>query len=266
MRWVHRGMPGHPVPVDITVDRAVRDLHEAGVERFVAAVFPLAPGEAEELNRFVAELAKRVPGLIPFGTVHQDDADPAAVARAALCELGLSGIKLHPVMMRANVNDPRLAPVYALAQEMKRPVLIHTGFEDGSGRANARAWEALFSAWPRLNFLCAHMFFPDLAFAFSAVSRFPNVRLDLTNVPGMMRWTDGPLPFGIPRPEWGIDELAAAIEAFPDRVLFGSDHPAGMGTVRGILEQVRGLGLREPTLERVLCGNAQELFGDAGLI
>ncbi|KRT75015.1 MAG: hypothetical protein XU12_C0001G0206 [Deltaproteobacteria bacterium CSP1-8] len=46
--------------------------------------------------------------MIPLGTVHQDDADPAAVANEALRTLGLKGIKLHPMMMGLSPADPRL--------------------------------------------------------------------------------------------------------------------------------------------------------------
>ncbi len=192
MRWVHRGIPGHPVPVDVTVPQAVAHLRAAGVERFLSAVFPLAPGEAGQLNRFNASLASEIPEMIPLGTVHQDDADPAGVAREALHDLKLKGIKLHPMMMRMAPADPRLAPVYALAEEAGVPLLVHTGFEEGYGRkVDKGEWELLFRSYPRLPFLLAHSFFPDLPFAFSLLPRFDNVSLDLTNVPGMFLWLEG---------------------------------------------------------------------------
>lgn len=266
MRWVHRAMPAHPVPVDITAGQAVAGLRDAGVERFFSAVFPLAPGEARELNRFNAELARSVPEMIPLGTVHQDDDDPAGVVREALCELGLKGIKLHPTVMEMDVNNPRIAPAYALAQELGLPVLIHTGFEAGHGRRTAPGeWEKLFRTYPRLTFLLAHMFFPDLAYGFSVLSRFENVYLDCTNVFGMLLWPEGPLPFGIPRPAWGADEFAAALEAHSRRVLFGSDHPAGMGTMAEILGQIDNFGLTEETLRRILYGNARDLLARHGI-
>ncbi len=266
MRWVHRGIPGHPVPVDITVDRIVRDLREAGAERFLAAVFPLAPGEARELNAFIASLAGTVPEMIPLGTVHQDDADPEGVAREAIDVLGLKGIKLHPMMMRMEIRDPRMAGVFSLVQERGLPALLHTGFEEGYGRSNDPGeWEGLIRAYPRLPFLLAHMFFPDLPLGFSLLERFDNVYLDCTNVFGMLDWPEGPLPFGVSRSRWGREELLAAIEAHPRRILFGSDHPAGTGTLPEIVRQVEASGLAEETVERILYGNARELLNRLGL-
>jgi len=261
MRWVHRGIPGHPVPVDITVPQIAADLREAGVEKFLAAAFPLAPGEARDLNRFNAEWARSLPEMIPLGTVHQDDDDPEGVAREALRSLGLKGIKLHPMMMNMQIADPRMIPVYALAQESGLPVLLHTGFEEGYGRDTAaEEWEGLFARFPRLTFLLAHMFFPDLARGFSFLSRFENLYLDCTNVFGMLSWTEGPLPFGISRPRWGKDEVLAAMEKFSGRILFGSDHPAGTGTLPQLVRQVESSGLGAGTVEKILYGNAHGLL------
>lgn len=266
MRWVHRGMPGHPVPVEITVPQVVNDLREAGVEKFLAAVFPLVPGEARELNRFNALLARSIPEMIPLGTVHQDDHDPEGLAREALCSLGLKGIKLHPMMMRMEINDPRMAKVFALVQEMRLPILLHTEFEEGYGRNTpGEEWEKLFRSFPRLTFLLAHMFFPDLPLGFALLDRFENIFLDCTNVFGMYGWPEGPLPFGISRPCWGRETFISAIEANASRVLFGSDHPAGMGTMGKIVEQVETFGLSKETGERILFLNSHHLLNRLGL-
>ena len=266
MRWIHREMPDHPVPVEITVPQVINDLREAGVEKFLAAVFPLVPGEAQELNRFNALLARSIPEMIPLGTVHQDDADPEGLAREALCSLGLKGIKLHPMRMRMEINDPRMAKVFALAQEMGLPILLHTGFEEGDGRNTpGEEWEKLFRSFPRLTFLLAHMFFPDLPLGFALLDRFENIFLDCTNVFGMYGWPEGPLPFGISRPFWGRETFLSAIEANASRVLFGSDHPAGTGTMGKIVEQVETFGLSKETVERILYRNSHQLLNRLGL-
>lgn len=260
LRWIRREIPGHPVPEDVGVPRIVADLEEAGIELFFGVPFPLAPGEARELNRFNAALALRYAGLVPFGTVHPDDADAAAVVEEALGDLGLKGIKLHPMMMGLSAGDRRLDPVLRAAAEAGVPVLLHTGFEEGYGREPEReAWRRLLTRHPGVSFILAHAFFPDLPFAFSLLDRLSNVHLDLANVVGLLRWPAGRLPFGISRPAWGPGELRDAVEAHRDRVLFGSDHPAGMGTVEETVSQVASFGLEKGTVERVLYGNARDL-------
>lgn len=265
MRWLHREIPTHPVPVDVDVSRIVRDLRDAGVVRFLCAVFPLAPGEAEGLNRFVASLAHGIPGMVPLCTVHPEDGDPEAVVREAVEGMGLAGVKLHPMMMRMDPLNPRMEPVFRFLDRRRLPLLIHTGMEPGCPRERGRdRWERLFARYPGIPFLLAHAFFPDLPFAFGLLPRFPNLHLDITNVPGLLAWGGDPLPFGVPRSSWGPREFAAAVERAPDRVLFGSDHPAGMGTMAQIVGQVESLGLSPETRDRVLYGNALALLRRAG--
>jgi predicted TIM-barrel fold metal-dependent hydrolase len=170
-------------------------------------------------------------------------------------------------MMKMDINDPRTAPVFALAQEMGRPVLIHTGFEEGYGRNTPREeWDRLFRRFPRLTFLLAHMFFPGLESGFSLLSLHENIYLDCTNVFGMFDWPEGPLPFGISRPRMGKEEFLAAIESSRDRILFGSDHPAGMGTMADIVRQVETFGLSEKTVENILFANTDVLLNRLGLV
>jgi predicted TIM-barrel fold metal-dependent hydrolase len=268
MRWLRREIPDHPVPDDVTVGQVVADLEGAGVERFCAAVFPIGPGEAGELNRFLAELSRSVPGMVPLGSVHPDDPDPEGLAREAFRDLGLEGIKLHPQVMKISAADPRLGPVFSLAQEAGRFVLVHTELTERHGPAREREmeeWERLFSRYPRLPFVLAHMFFPDLSWAFSLAERFDNLFLDLTNVPELLAWPGESLPFGVPRGTWGREELAAAFESHPGRVVFGSDHPAGMGSLAEVIRGVETLGLSEGTLRGIMYGNARGLFDRLGL-
>jgi len=82
---------------------------------------------------------------------------------------------------------------------------------------------------------------------------------------GMLQWSEGPLPFGVSRSPWGPREFAAALEANAARVLFGSDHPAGMGTMAEIVRQVESIRLEKESLERILYGNARALIDRLGL-
>ena len=54
MRWLLRALPDVGVPADITADGALADLRAAGGRRFVNLVFPLRPGEADELHPWAA--------------------------------------------------------------------------------------------------------------------------------------------------------------------------------------------------------------------
>src|SRR5690349_15238980 len=63
--------------------------------------------------------------LIPFVRL---DLNEAPIEEAKRClDAGARGIKLHPRAQRFDASDDRLAPVFALAEERRVPILIHGG-------------------------------------------------------------------------------------------------------------------------------------------
>src|SRR5262249_28526936 len=63
--------------------------------------------------------------LIPFVRL---DLNESPIEEAQRClDAGARGIKLHPRAQRFDAADERLAPVFALAEERRVPILIHGG-------------------------------------------------------------------------------------------------------------------------------------------
>lgn len=50
-----------------------------GVDYLFNLVYPLRPGETDEVNRFNAELHRAHPWIIPFGGLHVEDEDKGAI-------------------------------------------------------------------------------------------------------------------------------------------------------------------------------------------
>lgn len=226
MRWLLRALPDAGVPADITADGALADLRAAGGERFVNLLFPLEVGEADELHAFGAALSEREPDVVPVGGVHADDADPEAVIRRGIEEHGMRGLKLHPMVQRFTPGDPRLVSAIAANAEHGLPFYVHTGFDEWYGWGyDLGELEAIAERHPEMPMVLAHCAFPRLEWAEEMARRFPQVRLDLTNVFG----TIDLLPA-----DQAADRLAVVarlIDAAPDRIFFGTYYPAGMGTL-----------------------------------
>ena len=56
------------------------------------------------------------------------DLNETPIEEATRClDAGARGIKLHPRAQRFDATDERLAPVFALAEERRVPILIHGG-------------------------------------------------------------------------------------------------------------------------------------------
>ena len=97
------------------------------------------PMNPERCNDTIAEVVRTDPDhFIGFASVNPSyEGVDAAVEELerAVTELHLSGLKLYPMYQHWAANDPRLAfPIYAKAQELGIPVMIH---QAGSTRIDA---------------------------------------------------------------------------------------------------------------------------------
>ena len=252
MRWLHRALPGVGIPADITAEDALADLHAEGGHVMVNLLFPLGAGEADELHRFGAQLSMQDPGVIPVGGVHVEDADPEGVVRAAIEEHGMRGLKLHPMVQRFSPGHPALEPAIAALAEYALPLYVHTGFDEWYGWGyDLGELERIAERHPSIPLVLCHCAFPRLGWATEMARRHPQVWLDTTNVFGSLART----PAGEQRA--GLErELRTAFETAPDRIFFGTDYPAAMGTLTELHRQVAESPVGGPQVER-LAGNAE---------
>jgi hypothetical protein len=258
MRWIHRAVPGFDVPVDITADRAVTDLRSAGAVRWANLLFPIVAGEAPGLHAWGRALADRVEEITPFGGVHVEDRDPLAVVQEAIEHFGMAGLKFHPMVQQFDPWHPRLAPALRYLESGGHPIYIHTGYDDWYGHHLDRdGMEQMLTDYPNLPVVIPHVGFPDLEWGFSLAARFPQIWLDLTNVPGSFGWMgteDDDL----------ITTLHEGITRYRDRVLVGTDYPAGMGNLELILSQFESIGIEAGLLEHVMVRSTAAFFDRFG--
>ena len=261
MRWLHRGLPGVGIPADITAEDALADLRAAGAHALVNLLFPLRPGEAEELHRFGAELSRNDPGVIPVGGVHAEDADPEGVVRAAIEDHGMRGLKLHPMVQRFSPGHPALEPALAALADYALPLYVHTGFDEWYGWGyDLTELERIAERHPSIPMVLCHCAFPRIGWAAEMARRHPQVWLDTTNVFGSIELA----PAGEARERLERD-LQAAFEAAPDRIFFGTDYPAAMGTLDELHAQVAQSAVGHRQLE-VLAGNAERFVRESFVV
>lgn len=253
MRWIHRAVLDFKVPIDTTADDAVADLRAAGAVRWANLLFPLSPGEASALHAWGKQLAERVPEITPFGGVHIDDPDPLAVVQEAVESFEMAGLKFHPMVQRFYPWDPRLAGVLAYLDDRKLPVHVHTGYDKWYNHDYDRGGlEGMLERYPGLPVVLAHVGFPDLEWGFSLAERFPQVWLDLTNVPGSLAWMNAS--------EQQIQLFRDRLSRNRDRALMGTDYPAGMGNLDEILGQFSSIDVDGDVLEHVMAVSTARYF------
>jgi hypothetical protein len=256
MRWLHRGLPGVEIPVDITWEQALADLRAAGAERVVNLLFPLRAGEADELHRFGAALSAREPDVIPIGGVHKDDPDPAGVLRAAIEDHGMRGLKLHPMVQRFSPGHPALATALAALAAYALPLYVHTGFDEWYGWGyDLGELEHIAEHRPEIPLVLCHCAFPRMEWAGQMARRHAQVWLDTTNVFASIELAPETARAGL------MEKVEALFDIAPDRIFFGTDYPAAMGSLQDLHGQVAGSPVVAARSEQ-MAANASRFVSD----
>jgi len=200
-------------------------------------------------NEGVAELCQKVDFLIPFCNINPFlVADLAGELERYVTGMGFRGMKLYPTYQHFYPNDSRLYPLYAKAQELRIPVMLHTGSSVFRG-ARLKYGDPLHVDdvavdFPELTLLMVHSgrgFWYDRAYFLAKLH--PNVYMEISGLPPQKLLTYFP-----------------ELERVADKVVFGSDWP-GMPYIGRNIELIRGLPLKEETKEKILGGNAARLLG-----
>lgn len=256
IRWTLRFNPAHPVPEAVTLEALLDEYRAVGVDyvwNFAHAIFP---EETTPLNEWNRRLGQAHPWILPFGTCHPESPDPVAVVDRCLGEYGFVGMKFHPFVQRFTPWEPRFFPVWERIARHRRILVFHTGFEEFyGGPLPLTGFEAILSAFPELPVVFAHGNYPWVGQAFELVARHPGLYLDTVHV--FARVTQAWDRRTAERSAW--EELRQGLQAFPDRVMFGTDHPSGTGTLVQMYDEFRAFGLPEDLERRLLGGTARRL-------
>jgi predicted TIM-barrel fold metal-dependent hydrolase len=262
MRWIKRAFPDHPVDSNIDEGGILKDLDDKGIPLFFNYIYPLKDEETDHLNEFNYELCRRLRRAAPFGSLHIETADKGRVVKKCMEKYGFVGLKFHPFVQRFGPADERMFPVYEMMEGYERPVVLHTGFEEFYGlEMPTDDFRRILGRFPRLPLVFSHCLFPRFDDARELLEDYDNVYLDATNVFGSFRL------FASEGGDEKFRELAGQYsESFRSlllkhskRTLYGSDHPAGIGDLDDIYNDLHEFGLPE-SVERDLVFETPRAF------
>jgi predicted TIM-barrel fold metal-dependent hydrolase len=223
-------------------------LRRNGVDYAVilAELSPITTGMVS--NERVAEFCAGRRGLIPFANLN-----PYLCARLdeelerCVQDLGMKGIKLYPTYQQFYPNDRILYPLYAKAQELKIPVMVHTGSSLFRGSRLKYGDPVLMDDvavdFPELTLIQVHSgrgFWYSSAFFLAQLH--PHVYMEIAGLP--------------PR---NLLKYFPELEKNADKILFGSDWPGVPGIGKNI-EGIRELSIREETKKKILGENAAKIL------
>jgi hypothetical protein len=238
--------------------RAYLQEHDVDYAVGLAEVSPLTSGWVS--NEFVGGLcaqANALPDpergprgrLVPFASINPFIVgDLPGELERLVRDYGFRGIKVYPVYQYHYPNDPRLYPLYAKAQELGLPMLVHTGSSVFKG-ARIKYGDPLLLDdvaidFPDLKILMAHCGRPFwYAQAFWMAQRHTNVYMELSGLPGKK-----------------LLEYFPRLEELAHKAVYGSDWP-GNPDLRRNAEAIAALSLSDGAKRAMLFDNAARILG-----
>ena len=224
----------------------------------LAEVSPITTGSTS--NAYVGKLcaaANAMPDpdsgprgrLLPFASINPFIVtDLAEELEHLVDEFKFKGIKIYPTYQHHYANDTRMYPLYAKAQELGLPMLVHTGSSVFKG-ARIKYGDPLLLDdvaidFPNLTILMAHAGRPFwYEQAFWMARRHENVYMEVSGLPGKN------LLIYFPR-----------LEMIADKVVYGSDWP-GNPNLRRNVDAIRDLSISEEAKQAILYDNAAQVLG-----
>jgi len=275
IRWLKKFAPSF-VEEDLTAEEALQGLADADIGTFFNLVFPLWEEETAELNLWNRDFCRGVPGAIPFGSVHFETPDKAVETERCIVQYGFAGMKLHPYAQRFDAFAPEMRGLYEVLEHYGKPLLVHTGYDVFYGQEQDRsAMEETFRRYPRIRVVLVHSLFPEFELASRWLGEFPQLYLDMTNVFSSLRvFKQGAysgmlveaeeFPADLQMIEDNYPAFLRLFEDFPDRIIYGSDYPVGMGRHEQLYEDLTFFELPPETERRLLFTNARRLLAETG--
>jgi len=199
-------------------------------------------------NEFVANLASQVPGALAFANINPTlEPTPVETLEYLVKDLNCRGVKLLPTYHHFYPNDPKIYPIYAKAQELNIPVLLHTG-SSKFGASRMKYGQPIFlddvaRDFPKLTLLMAHSgrgcWYHE---AFFLARHHSNVYMEVSGLPPKH-----------------LLKYFPELEKISDKVVFGSDWP-GVNEIGKNIQQIMDLPLSDRAKENILGENAARIL------
>jgi len=187
--------------------------------------------------------------LVPFASINPFVVnDLAAELERLIDEYGFKGIKVYPPYQHHYPNEIRMYPLYAKAQELGLPMMVHTGSSVFKG-ARIKYGDPLLLDdvaidFPDLSILMAHSGRPFwYEQAFWMARRHPNVYMEVSGLPAKK-----------------LLDYFPRLEEIAQKVIYGSDWPGNPDLKRNV-ETIQELSISTEAKQAILYDNAAKLLG-----
>lgn len=200
------------------------------VDRAIVLGFKTSLLDCDVPNDYVAAYVRSHPEkLIGFMSVDPTQEGALEELERSYFDLGLRGIKLSPIYQGFHPQDERVLPIYAKAQKLGLPILLHQAScynrEAPLKYADPIFFDEIAIRYPELRLVFAHLGYPWIRETLHVVRKHPHLFTDIS--------------FACVRPWSFYNALVYYLEwGVLDKLLFGSDFPA-VATPAATIEMLR---------------------------
>ena len=250
---------------DGTANGILKSMSDGGIDLSVILPVAVKPSNVESMNSYSANFNDIYAdkGIFSFGCIHPDYENwKNELARIA--QLGLKGIKIHPVYQGVPQNDIRYVRILERAGELGLVVVAHAGLDIGfPGVVNSTPSmiaDALKQAGP-VKFVAAHMGSWKLWNEVEQLTEFPTLYIDTAfSIGSIVPKENDSYYTGKDISLLNNEQFCSIVRSFgADRVLFGSDNP--WDSQQQAVQKVKNSGLCADELDMIFSGNACRLLG-----
>lgn len=248
---------------DGTLNGLLNSMEKSGVDISVVLPVATAPRQVVKINDFAAQINEKfsAQGIIYFAAMHPDFEDfRAELSRVK--NLGLKGIKIHPIYQGANLDGKKFLQILYRAAELDLIVVTHAGLDigfPGVVQCSPKMARNVIKEIGDFKFILAHM------------GGWKNWNEVLTELAGTNIFLDTAFSTGtIPARSdfvWKAEDLnlldaeefLKLVKTFgAEKILFGTDSP--WSPQKESIDFIKNLPLTEVDKNKILGENAAKLL------
>jgi predicted TIM-barrel fold metal-dependent hydrolase len=171
------------------IEKTLYHIRKASLDKVV--LLPVSSKENQELKEWI-DYAPDI--FIPFYNPPekvQPNSDIKEQMEFDLEQMDYKGLKLMVSFRNKHFYDNLLQPILEVAQVHNLIVLMHTGWPPPGTKkpvlsySNPVEMDKYFNSFPKIKFVIAHMGFPFSDTAIALATQYPNIYLDISNLPYM---------------------------------------------------------------------------------
>ena len=248
---------------DGTLNGLLNSMKNFGIDVSVVLPVATAPRQVVKINDFAAQMNEKffAQGIIYFAAMHPDFED-FKTELSRVKNLGLKGIKIHPIYQGANLDDKKFLQILYRAAELDLIVITHAGLDIG--------FPGVVSCSPKMarhvveeigdfKFILAHMGgwknWDEVADELAGTNIFMDTAFSTGKIPARndFVWKAEDLNL------LNVEEFMKLYKIFgAEKILFGTDSPWS-SPVESI-DFIKNLPISDVEKNKILGGNSEKIL------